>query len=346
MILDLKTLKGISFIGLVMGSYVPVLAQLPRYTIETIPTPATSNTIFPSSINNNGVVVGAGYGPKNGRDYSTGFLYQNHIVTDFGFRSTRAINDAGQIAGGNGIWQNGSWQDFPQVGSYYGMGYAINQRGDVAGGLIDQNGAGPAFVYQNGVLINIGALADNDATAYGINDLGAVVGSSIHAFVYRNGTMQDLGALPGGIYSDAYDINNAGLIVGSSENANGRNEAVIFEGGGKLKQLGTLGGPFSYAYAVNEAGDIVGDAATSTYDAPFLYRGGTMYNLFSAVDNLDGWRYGSATGINERGQVVGWGNKGAFLLTPVPTAVPEPGGIGLLVGLGVGVWWLRRRTLR
>ena len=58
-------------------------------------------------------------------------------------------------------------------------------------------------------------------TAYGLNDAGQVVGqTSSHAFVWQDGVVTDFGALGGGAYI-ALGINNSGQIVGSSVTAAG-----------------------------------------------------------------------------------------------------------------------------
>src|SRR5436305_26045 len=68
-----------------------------------------------------------------------------------------------------------------------------------------------------------GSLAGGNSFAWGINNVGQVVGESessvaggrTHAFIWQSATgMQDLGTLPGGLSAIAYGINNRGQIVG------------------------------------------------------------------------------------------------------------------------------------
>ena len=74
-------------------------------------------------------------------------------------------------------------------------------------------------------IVDLGTLGGRSSAAYGINDQGVVVGSSVtrtgvgHAFVWTNGTMTDLGTLAGASASVAYDINEAGVIVGAAATA-------------------------------------------------------------------------------------------------------------------------------
>ena len=82
----------------------------------------------------------------------------------------------------------------------------------------------------------------------------------------------------------------------------------------------------------------------------FVYRGGVMQELNNMIAPNSGWTLEVATGINDSGQICGYGinaggNTEAFLLTPV---VPEPSTFVLLgagaVGLLGYMWRLRKQT--
>ena len=104
-----------------------------------------------------------------------------------------------------------------------------------------------------------------------------------HAFLYQNGKMGDLGALAGYQNSVATAINLSGLIVGYASNAtvytgsnlaNDPSRAVLFEAG-KVIDLNDLlpansGWVLQDATAINDSGQILG---TGTFDGtpePFL----------------------------------------------------------------------------
>jgi probable HAF family extracellular repeat protein len=93
--------------------------------------------------------------------------------------------------------------------------YAINDLGHVAGRYKDTNGVSQAFLYRNGILLGLGLLEGGvDAVARALNNLDEVVGDATagdgtrHVFFWRDGRMEDLG--PG----YAYGINDLGQVVG------------------------------------------------------------------------------------------------------------------------------------
>ncbi|MDQ1274646.1 MAG: hypothetical protein QG610_218, partial [Euryarchaeota archaeon] len=84
----------------------------------------------------------------------------------------------------------------------------------------------------------------------------------IHAFLWQNGMMTDLGTL-GGDYGYAYGINNKGQKLGESETETGETHAFLWQNG-VMTDLGTLGGSYSRAFKINENGQIIGKSETGT----------------------------------------------------------------------------------
>jgi len=164
-----------------------------------------------TGINNNGAVIGS-------TANNHGFLYSNGNTTDIGLlpssadpfgwwsetgisATPMAINNSGVVVGTAGI---------SRVTAFGSYGYER------------------PFIYQNGVLADLGGLAPDylytSTNARDINSEGQIVGSSYaneypeHAFVYENGTMLDLNSLiapnSGWKLVQATAINDKGQIIG------------------------------------------------------------------------------------------------------------------------------------
>jgi probable HAF family extracellular repeat protein len=162
-------------------------------------------------------------------------------------------------------------------------------------------------------VVDLGVLPGDIASfAHGINDHGAVVGTSTgeaasHAFLWRRGRMVDLGTLGGGPSdnSNALAIDERGRIVGWSNGpADDFAQHAVLWRNGEIVDLGTLGGPDSVATDINDRGEVVGYSTTSDGSQhAFLWRRGRMIDLGTP----DGQAFSYANAINDDGQVVGGG---------------------------------------
>lgn len=173
------------------------------------------------------------------------------------------------------------------------------------------------FVYQNGVMRDIGTLGGGDTLIYQANEQGQVAGISYtnatpnpvwgiptqHAFLWQAGKMIDLGTLGGNIV--LYDwINNLGQVAGTSTLPGDQTWHPFLWDHGTLKDLGTLGGKRGEAEWISDSGLVVGRAdltPASNIHHAFLWKNGTMTDL----GVISPWTCSTALSVNSRGQVVG-----------------------------------------
>jgi len=258
-------------------------------------------------------------GPINERGWSVG-QSQNGVMDPLvGTPETRAT-----------LWIDGRIVDLGTLGGNQSLASSLNNEGIVVG--ISQNtipdpvslfGLGTqtrAFIWQHGVMHDLGTLGGPDAVAIALNERGQVVGYSFtnatpnpvtgvpttDPFLWDHGTMIDLGTLGGtnaNVGSLALVINNKGQVAGTSNLAGDINFHAFSWDRGTLLDLGTLGGSFSTTFWINDAGDVVGWAATTgdQFAHAALWRNGEIIDL----GTLDGDCFSQAEAINSKGQIVG-----------------------------------------
>ncbi len=163
-------------------------------------------------------------------------------------------------------------------------------------------------------ITDLGTLGASSSMAYGINNVGDIVGRSRplnadgsngarSAFLYTNNQMLNLGSF-GGSNTVGRDSNFSRQVVGYSRPTGEREYKAFLYENGEMKNLGTLGtGLYSYAYGINDDGTVVGHShtnASGTESQAFTYKNGSM----TGIGTLGGQSSG-AFGINESGVIVG-----------------------------------------
>jgi probable HAF family extracellular repeat protein len=134
--------------------------------------------------------------------------------------------------------------------------------------------------------------------------------------------MSDLGKPDGGTFSAGLGINDAGKVVGFAWSSENPSTHAFLYSDGVWSDLGSLGGSQSVAKDINSTDKVVGGSYTSGDAAfhAFLYSDGVMSDLNSLIPANSGWELFAASGINDKGHIVGDGIKDgqwhAFLLTP------------------------------
>jgi probable HAF family extracellular repeat protein len=259
---------------------------------------------LPNSINGKGMIVGSGdigvLDPIWGPVIRADFRYKGQVIDlgTFGGNNSLAneVNSRGQVVGGAentnpDPWNFGGIGGLPSPTAWHG------------------------FVWQDGVLRDLGTLGGPDSFAVVINQNGQIAGNSftnstpnsttgiptVDPFFWDRGSMNDVGTL-GGTFGAANALNNRGQVVGFSDVAGDlTNHAFIWERN-VLTDIGTLGGDNSTANWINDAGQVAGvsDLVDGTHHA-FVWKDGNFTDLGTvAGDQCSVTEY-----INERGQVIG-----------------------------------------
>jgi len=189
-------------------------------------------------INARGDVVGQKYLGEAG---FVAFVYSKGTLTELGRLGTGNvalaydINDKGKIVGESDVsaefhapfhpvlFSHGTLQDLGTIADYeINSATAINNAGRIAGYSEAQDGSFHAFIYEHGVLTDVGGFGGLLFDVGGINEHGAFVGSSSSpgadlGFIYLDGALVDLNTLidptQGWHIDGAYGINDVGQIV-------------------------------------------------------------------------------------------------------------------------------------
>ncbi|MGE5214310.1 MAG: hypothetical protein ACM3NN_11540 [Nitrospirota bacterium] len=171
------------------------------------------------------------------------------------------------------------------------------------------------FVWQDGVMTDLGTLGGPDSAAVIISESGKITGFSftddipnpttgiptINPFLWERGRMIDLGTL-GGTIGVGNSVNNRGQVIGFSDLVGDNNNHAFIWQRGVLRDLGTLGGDNSTANWINDRGEIVGtaDLADGTHHA-VVWSNGRMTDLGTIGSDpcSNGFH------INSKGQAIG-----------------------------------------
>ncbi|MCC5639110.1 DUF3466 family protein [Nostoc sp. CHAB 5844] len=384
---DLKTtIKNLTVVSssavlMTLGMNASAMAAI-FYDLTDIGTLPNGNRSLATDINNVGQVVGVSYSNNGDRAFlwskNTGI---ENLGTPSGDRSSFAtsINDAGQVVGASSFDTSLNYGTFDFLYNILPLGglpfYWSRETGiSPINGFAFPSPSDPNVFFANSQATSINNLGQvlvkaqvnaarfqsfvwnstNGATsslsdififANDINDSGQIAAGT--AILDTGGNLvTNLGQLPTedefGSINQANAINNQGQVVGFS------NDRAFFWS--EETGIVALTNSFSEARDINDNGEVVGVFSNSAFVGSQTQG---LLDLNSLIDPSLGWTLLEANGINNQGQIVGFGLNSngqgrAFLLTPrTAEPVPEPITMGGTLLAGVGLAYLRRqRQLR
>jgi len=268
-----------------------------------------------------------------GSNSQTSAIASNGLVA--GYSENGLLDTSGMPVGRATFWtKQGKITDLgPVPGGTSSAAIAINSLGHVVGfsdndipdafsmlGVANQT---RAFLWQNGVIKDLGTLGGTDALAFFVNEAGQAGGDSYtnsafsmncafplttHAFFYENGKMTDVGTFGGSCSSFGW-MNNHGQITGYANTPDENNHAFVWDKHHGLKNLGELpGGVYSFGQWINEAGEVVGGSDAATFFHATLWKNGAVIDLGTVY----GETCSQANSINSGGQIVGFVSADCF----------------------------------
>jgi probable HAF family extracellular repeat protein len=237
-----------------------------------------------NSINDRKQVVGDSTGPSIGL---RGFIYERGTMRDVNVflpASTTAndINNGGYIVGSyylNTVVPRGYLRapdgSFRDIGTLpfanpYTVPEALNKHGQIvgrSGPWQDNDPLSRAFLFEGGVMRDLGTLGGPYSSARDINDKGQVTGLASlapgvhHAFLWHKGRMRDIDGRAGVGQSEGTAINKHGHVVGMSDHLG----PFIYRGR-KMVSINSLIDPASgyeifRVDGINDKGQIAASAA-------------------------------------------------------------------------------------
>lgn len=263
-------------------------------------------------VNDKGVIAGS-------TPYLTGQLH-GRVFASNGIRTrlwtgggdgtgfVHAINNAGQIVGAS----------YVSADTLFTHAYLLNGKE-----VVDLNS-----MLGGGYSIAV-AISRNGIVGGLYEALDPVTGGQERAFIYQNGVMHDVGSSAPEINTNIIAVNNAGIAVGTGHIWDGNSTfAMIFRIGEEPRRLLPDEVLPNTAVGINNHGHIIGNRGYGSNRQPFIYKDGKLASVKSLLDPVSGdrWDLAEVCAINDNGQIAGVAFKPELgehrvLLTPVtPTS--------------------------
>jgi probable HAF family extracellular repeat protein len=267
-----------------------------------------------TGINANGDIVGLA-GTATGQEHAV--LWRNRRIRDLGtlggpISQGFAINDAGRAVGWSTkrtgleqavIWENGTKTGLGHPnGATYSVAVGVNKAGVIVTTaeirMATWNGGWHVLTLPAGATSCTATAIDGQARAVGHCSTRT---SGIRSFIYDRGVPIDLGSPGNGSIVAATAVSPDGVVVGEFSTDNGTRPFRWKQG--RISNLALEGADPTFGpRAINSLGEIAGLIRVGSETHAALFRGGTTIDL----GTLPGGSASEATGLNSKGQVVGW----------------------------------------
>jgi probable HAF family extracellular repeat protein len=281
---------------------------------------------LPADINERGQVVGSS-GTAGGGGHA--FLWHRGVLTDLGTlggpdSNARAVNEHGDVVGvsttADGtsayfLWRRGVMTRIPVPGEVPVVAFSvfINNRGQVMGAYYQpaedptRSALSRIWLWDDGVMTDLGDLGSFDARPFGLNDRGQVLGLRVgpnfeaSVFLWHRGVTTEIGPTDLQSAAGTQALNERGQVGFTGPAPAGGDRAYLWRDGVRT-DLGDLGSGSAGLVDINERGEASGTSNTGTVgNRAFVWRRGVM----TALDPLDGYQNSQGQSINDGGLVIG-----------------------------------------
>jgi probable HAF family extracellular repeat protein len=288
------------------------------------------------------------------------------VIAVDGYGGAVAINNRRQVALDHGFWEDGLVTPYGTLGGATTDAVDMNERGQVVGTSRDANGQRHAFLWEDGVMVNLTPEgSEESSTAHAINDHGEVLlttdglGSQPpRSWVWSHGNYRQLPIR----FLQAFGLNNRGEAIG--EVLQPRAAVVVDTRRGKVTYF-PYSGPVRQFFGISERGEVVGSMAEPICGQPGAFGATAMRITEDGPSSLNVPKEPCnsttiARGVNNQGVIVGESFGGAWIWEDGETSfLPSAGDYwqasdindrGDVVGITAGpvrppfsaVIWLRR----
>lgn len=302
------------------------VAHAGRLNVHPLPlAPGTQGYTSGSDINDDGVVVGLSGDFEGPTRWVNGVPELLELPAGITEAQPTAIGSDGAIAGhriGSGPGQAIRWDTsgtphlLPSLPGHEGV-----QTTDIsAAGVVGTVGTQPVWWPEDDRVVALEMRgSDRSGTATGIDDHGTIVGSVVdadgatRAVAWTDGgrSLSLLGSL-GGTESYATAVNEVGQVVGTAQRADGKWQPFILDlwSGGPMVEhyVPTTSAPVPHDVA--DDATIVGEYRSSTEEMGFAIVDGQFRATWDLLPADSPWSINRFNGINEPGQMTGFGFDG------------------------------------